>query len=93
MKVILRASTEVRLEAWRHEDLFCVRRTDQVGEPQSCLRVDLFEVIAELAQLDLEDEGQAAEAIRLAEQAERGLGGRQHQDRLFDRLPRPERST
>ena len=93
MKVMLRASTEVKLEAWRHEDLFCVRRADQVGAPQTCLRVDLFEVIAELAGLDLDDEGQATEAIHLAEQAERGLGGRQHHPRLFDRPPRPEHSA
>ena len=93
MKVNLRASTDVQLEVWRHEELFFVRRTGRAGEPQTCLRVDLFEVIAELAQLDLDDEGQAAEAIRLAEQAERGLGGRQHQRRLIDPLSRPERGT
>ncbi len=58
---------------WRDQGLFQAWRVDQVGQAQTCLGVDLFEVIAELAQLDLEDGTQAAEAIRLAERAERGL--------------------
>jgi hypothetical protein len=41
---------------------------------QICLAVDLFEVIAELAGLDLERHEQAAEAIGLAEEAQRRLG-------------------
>jgi len=44
---------------------------DQASEAQTCLEVDLFEVSAEHAQLDLEDETQAAEAIGLAEPAAR----------------------
>jgi len=39
-----------------------------------CLAVDLFEVIAELSGLDLEDRAEAAEAVALAEEARRRLG-------------------
>ena len=70
MMVTLGTSTGARIEVWQEKDLFHVRRADRLGEPQSCLGVDLFEVIAELAQLDLEDAAQAAEAIRLAERAQ-----------------------
>ena len=75
MRVTLGTSTGARIEVWQEKDLFHVRRADRLGEPQSCLGVDLFEVIAELAQLDLEDEAQAAEAIRLAERAKHRPGG------------------
>jgi hypothetical protein len=44
-------------------------------EPQVCLPVDLFEVIAELAALDLEREEDAREAVRLANDARRRLLG------------------
>jgi hypothetical protein len=44
-----------------------------VTEPQICLAVDLFEVIAELAGLDLEDASQSAEAVALADRAQREL--------------------
>ena len=64
----------MKVEVWREKSLFHVRRADHVDEPQTCLAVDLFEVIAELAQLDLEDRTQAAEAISLAERAGRRLG-------------------
>lgn len=64
----------MKVEVWREKSLFHVRRADQVDEPQTCLAVDLFEVIAELAQLCLEDRTQAAEAISLAERAGRRLG-------------------
>ena len=74
MKVTLGTSTGARVDVWREEGLFHARRRDQTCQPQTCLGVDLFEVIAELAQLDLEDRRQAAEAIRLAERAERRLG-------------------
>ena len=73
MKVTLEATTGAKLDMWREKDLFHVQRTDQLGVPQSCLGVDLFEVIAELAQLNLEDGTQAAEAISLAERAQRHL--------------------
>lgn len=73
MKVTIGASTGARVDIWCEQDLFFARRADQAGEPQTCMAVDLFEVIAELAQLDLEDGTQAAEAVGLAERAQRSL--------------------
>jgi hypothetical protein len=73
MNVTLAASTGARIDVWREEDLFHARRADHVTEPQTCLSVDLFEVIAELTDLDLDDTTQAAEAISLADQAQRRL--------------------
>ena len=40
------------------------------SEPEVCLAVDLFEVIAEL---DLESDAGAAEAVRLSEEAQQRL--------------------
>ena len=73
MKMTLWTSTGAEIEVWREMDLFHVRRVDRDREAQICWGIDLFEVIAELAQLDLHDRAQAAEAIRLAAQAERRL--------------------
>jgi hypothetical protein len=73
MKVTLAASTGARIDVWCQEDLFQARREHQVGEPQICLGVDLFEVIAGLADLDLDDTVQAGEAVVLADQAQRRL--------------------
>jgi hypothetical protein len=73
MKVTLGASTGARIAVWREKDLFRARRVDRKDEPQTCWGVDLFEVIAELAQLDLDDPAQAAEALRLAARAQRRL--------------------
>jgi hypothetical protein len=82
MKVTLGASTGAKIAVWRRvdpdgsrseKDLFHARRVDRKGEPQTCWGVDLFEVIAELAQLDLGDPPQAAEALRLAANAQRRL--------------------
>jgi hypothetical protein len=42
-------------------------------EPQTCVAVDLFEVIAELAGLNLEVKAQSAEAVRLSIEAQREL--------------------
>jgi hypothetical protein len=53
--------------------MFYARPTDTVSEAQICLPIDLFEVIAELAGLDLEDDGQSAEAVGLAVQARQRL--------------------
>jgi hypothetical protein len=75
MKVTLATSTGAKIDIWRERELFCAQRTDQFGEPQTCWGVDLFEVIAELAQLDLDDRSQAAEAIQLASRAHRRLRG------------------
>ncbi|MGZ6576445.1 MAG: hypothetical protein ACXVHJ_36360 [Solirubrobacteraceae bacterium] len=74
MDVTLAASTGARIDVWREADLFHARRADHVTQPQTCLSVDLFEVIADLADLDLDDPTQAAEAIGLAAQAQRRLG-------------------
>ncbi|MBV9336348.1 MAG: hypothetical protein JO243_10690 [Solirubrobacterales bacterium] len=43
-------------------------------EAQVCLGIDLFEVIAELAGLDLDNEEQSDEATRLAREAQHRLG-------------------
>ena len=60
---------------WRDQDVFCARRADDATEPEVCLPVDLFEVIAELGGLDLESELEAAEAVRLADDAMEQLRG------------------
>jgi hypothetical protein len=73
MKVILKASTGARIHVWRDDDLFHAAREDVHGQPQICLGVDLFEVIAEMAGLDLEQRDQAKEATRLAAEAQRSL--------------------
>ncbi|MDQ6806713.1 MAG: hypothetical protein M3065_17515, partial [Actinomycetota bacterium] len=58
------------------DDLFSARRAEAPLEPaQTCLGLDLFEIVAELADLDLEDGAQAAEAIDLAGNAQRRLAG------------------
>jgi hypothetical protein len=74
MKVTLRASTGARVAVWRERDSFCARRTDQASDPEICLAVDLFEVLADLAGLDLERQDHAAEAVALSEEAQRRLG-------------------
>ncbi len=74
MKVTIGASTGASVEVWCDQGLFHARRPHDAGQPETCMGVDLFEVIAELAQLDLEDATQAAEAVRLADRAQSGLG-------------------
>ncbi len=74
MQVTVRASTGAAVHIWQQFDSYCARRADATDDPQICLGVDLFEVIAELAGLDLEESGQAAEAVRLADDAQRSLG-------------------
>lgn len=69
MRVKLRASTDAKIVVWREEDGLHSRRADAADRAQICLAVDLFEVIAELAGLDLEQPQQAAEAVNLADQA------------------------
>jgi hypothetical protein len=73
MKVTLRASTGARVAVWRERESFCARQADVVREPEVCLAVDLFEVLADLAGLDLERQDHAAEAVALAEDARRRL--------------------
>jgi hypothetical protein len=73
MKLTLTPSTGETIVVWRDRDTYCARRAGDATEPEVCLAVDLFEVIAELAGLDLDRDDQAAEAVRLADEAQRGL--------------------
>jgi hypothetical protein len=58
---------------WRKNDLYYARPTGSAVEPQICVAADLFEVIAELAGLNLEVKVQSAEAVRLSIEAQREL--------------------
>lgn len=73
MRVALDASTGVRVQVWRENQLFHATRENAVQTPQICLGVDLFEVVAELAGLDLERPTAAEEASTLATEAQRRL--------------------
>jgi hypothetical protein len=81
IKVTLQASTGAKILVWHHGDMFHAElarrplRARMVGvrEPQVCLAIDLFEVIADLAALDLEREEEAEEAVELANDAQRRL--------------------
>ena len=53
--------------------MFAALRAGGDEEAQICLGIDLFEVIAELAGLDLENEEQSEEATQLAEEARQRL--------------------
>jgi hypothetical protein len=70
MQVTLRASTGAKILVWRQDDSYHVRLADGSGDPRISLEMDLFEVIAELAGLDLDEGAQAVEAMTLAEDAE-----------------------
>jgi hypothetical protein len=76
MKVTLKSSTGGRVVVWRERDSFCARRADEATDPEVCLAVDLFEVLADLADLDLERQDHAAEAVALSEEAQRRLAPR-----------------
>jgi hypothetical protein len=73
LKVTVRASTGAQIRVWREDDLFYARPAGSALEPQICVAVDLFEVIAELAGLNLEVTAESAEAVRLAMDAQRQL--------------------
>jgi len=74
MQLTLRARNGAKILVWREDDIFCARRAEAPLElPQTCLGLDLFEILAELTGLDLEDGAQAAEAIEMAEQAQHRL--------------------
>jgi hypothetical protein len=74
MSVRLTASSGAEIRVCHEgDDVFHVERVDLGGEVQICLGVDLFEIVAELAELDLDDGTQAAEAVGLAERARRQL--------------------
>ena len=74
MEATLRASTGAKITVWRIEDTYHARLTGTAHEPQVCLGIDLFEVIAELCGLDLEIAAHSEEALALADQALRLLG-------------------
>ena len=73
MTVTLTASTGAKILVWRETDMFAAQRAGASEEAQICLGVDLFEVVAELAGLDLDDEEQCGEATRLADDARQRL--------------------
>jgi hypothetical protein len=74
MHVTLKASNGAKILVWREDDLFCARRPEApMEQTQTCLGLDLFEIVAELTDLDLEDSAQAAEAIALSGRAQRRL--------------------
>jgi hypothetical protein len=75
MQITVTASTGAAVLVWHQFDSYYARKADTTDDPQICLGVDLFEVIAELTGLDLEDSEEAAEAVRLADDAQRSLGG------------------
>jgi hypothetical protein len=68
IKVTLQASTDAKIFVWQNGDLVYASRADK-RETQVCLAVDLFEVIADLAGLDLDRQKQADEAVALANEA------------------------
>jgi hypothetical protein len=68
MKLTVQATTGAKILVWRQGDL--IHASGESGQdPQVCLAVDLFEVIADLAGLDLDRKPQAAEAVSLADGA------------------------
>ena len=73
MTVTLTASTGAKILVWRETDMFAAVRAGGAEEAQICLGIDLFEVIAELAGLDLDDREQSNEAILLAGDARQRL--------------------
>ena len=73
MTVTLTTSTGAKILVWREKDMFAALRAGDAEEAQICLGIDLFEVIAELAGLDLEDADQAEEATGMATEARQRL--------------------
>jgi hypothetical protein len=74
MRTTVSASTGARVDVWRQDELLHARLAGHATEPEICVAMDLFEVIADLAGLDLENDAASAEATRLAFQAQRRLG-------------------
>ena len=92
MQVTVKASNGAAVLVWHQFDSYYARIADTTDDPEVCLGVDLFEVIAELAGLDLEERDQAAEAIRLAHEAQRSLTRRRAEDdECGDEEREPER--
>ena len=76
MQVTLRARNGAKILVWREDDLFHAQRAEAPAEQaRSSCAIALFEVIADLAELDLEDGAQAATAIELSDSAQRRLAG------------------
>jgi hypothetical protein len=73
MTVTLTATTGAKILVWREKDMFAALRAGGSEEAQICLGIDLFEVIAELAGLDLDDEEECEEATQLASEARQRL--------------------
>ncbi|MBV8712170.1 MAG: hypothetical protein JOY56_10350 [Solirubrobacterales bacterium] len=73
MTVTLTTSTGAKILVWREKDMFAALRAGGSEEAQICLGIDLFEVVAELAGLDLDDEDEAEEATQLADAARQRL--------------------
>jgi hypothetical protein len=80
MKLRVRASNGTSVLIWREDDTYCARREGAAIPPEVCLAVDLFEVIAELAGLDLDRDDDASEAIRLADYAQAELNDHHGRD-------------
>jgi hypothetical protein len=73
VKVTVRVSNGATVRVWREADLYYARPAGSAVEPQICVAVDLFEVIAELAGLNLDDTAESAEAVQLSIEAQRQL--------------------
>jgi hypothetical protein len=73
MKIRLSVSNGAKILVWRTGDTFHVQLAGDHAEPQRCLAVDLFEVIADVAEIDLDHDHHGAEATALAEEAQRRL--------------------
>jgi hypothetical protein len=73
MTVTFTASTGATILVWREKDMFVASLAGAGEEAQICLGIDLFEVVAELAGLDLDDEDEAEEATRVADEARQRL--------------------
>ena len=81
MTVTMTASTGAKILVWREKDMFAALRAGGAEEAQICLGIDLFEVIAELAGLDLDDPTQSEEATQLADDARQRLSSLPTQQR------------
>jgi hypothetical protein len=73
VKVVLETSTGIHIEVWREDELYHAHRVGRDDEPQICLGIDLFEVISELGDLDLDSDSGSIEAVQLADQAQHEL--------------------
>jgi hypothetical protein len=71
--ISLRASTGNEILVWRENEVFHACRKGSAESEQVCLPVDLFEVIADLAGLELDRSEHASEAVQLAAVAHRRI--------------------